>query len=48
VIGVADGTSISTEKDDADPLRRIDQYTPTLLPGVATMNADVTRPSLRE
>ena len=31
VIGAADGTSISTEKDDADQPRRIDKWRPMLL-----------------
>ena len=31
IIGAADGTSISTEKDDADQPRRIDKYRPMLI-----------------
>ena len=43
VIGAADGTGISTEKDDADQPRRMDKYGPTLLTGVATMDGYVVR-----
>jgi hypothetical protein len=42
VIGAADGTGISTEKENADQQRRIDKYGPMLLTCVATMDADVS------
>src|ERR1700692_184774 len=47
VIGAADGTDISTEKDNADQQRRIDKYGPMLLTGIATINADRARCSAR-
>ena len=35
--------ALASARDDADQSRRIDKYGPTLLTGIATMDADVTR-----
>jgi hypothetical protein len=43
VIGAADDTDISTEKDNADQQPRIDKHGPTPLTGIATIDADRAR-----